>query len=223
MNTATGPLSYYHRGYHSEKVDEDKRLSSSLRQHSQHKHSPAYGYQARNCSVVDLWPDKDINPSREARLADEVSRNRMLRQGGGKGETARSRPRRWRNTNYNVDEIAKEDQQPFWECRRRKRRFARQTSSQVVSLDSGATDRHSNIFRVIRGLRHRDVGDENHRWSLEPRLREERHPVFIQPVKEYVMKRWKTFRLRSRHDTSTLGTGEGSGQRPAHRRLDSNI
>lgn len=45
----------------------------------------------------------------------------------------------------------------------------------------------------MRGLRVRDLSDDGHRWSLEPVLRSKCDPVFIQSVKDYVMKRWKVF------------------------------
>ncbi len=34
------------------------------------------------------------------------------------------------------------------------------------------------------------------RWTLQPVLRSEAHPVYIQPVKELVVRRWRRFRRR---------------------------
>ena len=82
MNTATLPNECQHeRRHQADGISEEKRLISSLRQHSQHKHSPAYGHQARNNSVVDTWSDKDTGVSREARLAEEVSYRRRIKAG----------------------------------------------------------------------------------------------------------------------------------------------
>lgn len=210
MNTATLPCSYFHRG-HPENHGEHIQLISSLRQHSQHMHSPAYGYQARNASVVDLWPDVNVTTSREARLADEISRNRMLRHGTGTGKGKAAR-RRQRNTGHESDEMDRKDQQAPQHRRRRSKSAAR-PSSRVEALESEDTVHHSSIFKVMRGLRHRDAGGKNRRWSLEPGLREERRPVSIQPVKEQVMKRWRRFRSRSRRDNLTSASAEGSEQR----------
>lgn len=141
--------------------------------------------------------------------------------------------RRLRHPTYRSDEIDDEHDTLPRHSRRRvrstlsssssRRRSQGRYVSRPVPLDPDGTVRQIGLLRVIGGLRHRDVSDENHHWSLEPRLRQERHPVFVQPVKEYVMKRWRTFRSRTRHDTSTLASGEGIQKHPAHRHLDSHI
>ena len=64
----------------------------------------------------------------------------------------------------------------------------------------------------MRGLRLRNVSDDGHRWSLEPVLRSESHPVFVQPVKDYFMKRWRVFRPRSRTQSQTSASSEGAGK-----------
>lgn len=73
----------------------------------------------------------------------------------------------------------------------------------------------------MRGLRMRNVSDDGHRWSLEPVLRSESHPVFVQPVKDYVMKRWRVFRSRSRNHFQTSASSEGAGKRPDYQRSTS--
>lgn len=45
---------------------------------------------------------------------------------------------------------------------------------------------------------------ESSRYTLEPAIRSEPHPVFIQPVKELVVKSWQTFRKKL---DNTLGRG----------------
>lgn len=94
INTPTLPSSWYHR---KDQTDEDwlsTRLLSSLRQHTQWKHSPAFGHQARNNSAVSLWPERDGVLSRETLLAEQISLNRRLRQqedGAAKESTERKR------------------------------------------------------------------------------------------------------------------------------------
>ena len=63
----------------------------------------------------------------------------------------------------------------------------------------------------MRGLTLRNKGDDGQRWSLEPYLASEHHPVFVQPVKEYVMKRWGIFRSGSRKQSSISASSEGTG------------
>lgn len=81
--------------------------------------------------------------------------------------------------------------------------------------------RQKSVFKVMRGLRLRNVSDDGHRWSLEPVVRSENHPVFVQPVKDYVMKRWGVFRSGSRNKSSTSASSHGTGKPPCSQRAAS--
>ena len=183
----------------------DAEPVSTLRQHMQWKHSPAFGHQARNNSVVSLWPERDDLLSREALLAEKVSLKRRLRRRedeGAKEKTATELHR--------LSELSRER----LKCRhlvasRRPRRF--KTLKQASSYEfpngfptfQGAISSPKGRFKdpstsnVTRGLRSRKLSDD-HRWLFEPFLRSENHPVLVQPVKDYVVKRWRGSRLRSR-------------------------
>ena len=147
---------------------------------------------SRNNSAVSLWPNSDITKSREACLAEQVSRSRKSRQGGG-GEKRTTTRRR----THGIDDSDKNNSQHSFPSRRHRclfRSTGRSASSQrhpprchsprPLSRCPDETARQRNILRVFRGLRHRDVGTEDHGWSLERIVRSERHPVFVQPVKK---------------------------------------
>lgn len=81
MNTSTLPANWYHKGYQVDSYVKNTGLVSSLRQHAQFRHEPAYGHHARNNSAV--WPDKERVPSREDYLAGQISRKRLSRRQEG--------------------------------------------------------------------------------------------------------------------------------------------
>ncbi|OCK82003.1 hypothetical protein K432DRAFT_403323 [Lepidopterella palustris CBS 459.81] len=55
-------------------------LITSLRLHAQYRFSPAAGHHARNSSRESAWPGLFSGPSIEDRLADEVSRRRLMKK-----------------------------------------------------------------------------------------------------------------------------------------------
>ena len=60
------------------------------------------------------------------------------------------------------------------------------------------TDPRSSASRPeYHGAQQRDREGEGQRWSFHPILRSEAHPVFIQPVKEHIIRR-RLFRSRAR-------------------------
>ena len=86
-----------------------------------------------------------------------------------------------------------------------------------VSIPRGKI-KQRNVFKVIRGSRVRNVSDDGHGWSLKPIVRSEEHPIFVQPVKDYVMKRWRVFRSGSRNRSLISVLSERNGERPFHQR-----
>lgn len=227
LNTLTLPAGRYYNKNQTDGNLLNTRLVSSLRQHTQWKHSPAFGHQARNNSAASLWPEKDDSMSREALLADRVSLSRRLRQStfeaaegsmdqkwrcqselsGGKHGHRRLFPSRHGRRLGKPDESAS-SHQSFQ---------GRSASRPGVSIPRGKIEQR-NVLKVIRGSRVRDVSDDGHRWSLEPIVRSEEHPIFVQPVKDYVMKRWRVFRSGSRNRPCISVLSEGNGERPFHQR-----
>ncbi len=57
-----------------------------------------------------------------------------------------------------------------------------------------------------------DGGHAKRTSALEPTLRSEGPSVFIQPIKQNVLKRWRTFCARNRHSSPTSASGECAGR-----------
>ncbi len=201
MNTMTLPPDWYSQ---QKKTDDDwpsVRLVSSLRQHTQWKHSPAFGHQARNNSAASLWPERDESLSREALLADHISLQRRLRQGKDRCAKESTDTKRRRQSEPSKVE-------PKHHCVFPSRNPHRLRTSRAAS-------------KVMRGLRLRNVSDDGHRCSFEPFLRSENHPVFVQPIKDYVVKRLGVFHSRSRKPSSISASSEGIWKRPNYQRCAS--
>lgn len=207
------------------------RLVSSLRQQTQWKHSPAFGHQARNNSAASLWPERDDALSREALIAERVSLNRRLklRHRGDRDANEGAYTKRRHQSEPTGNESKR--RRFFLSCYRGRLRTSDSTSSHRClrglsgpgsePVSSHGRIKQKNALKVMRGLRLRNVGNRGQRWSLEPFLRSESHPVFVQPVKEYVMRRLALFRPRSRDHSSTSASSEGAGKRPNYQRAAS--
>ena len=231
MNTLTLPSCWYHKKNQTEDNWLNTRLVSSLRQHTQWKHSPAFGHQARNNSAASLWPERDDALSREALLAEQVSLNRRLirrrrEDGAARGsvdikrgcqsELSGEKPKRRRfnpsrhQCRLRTSEKAASSHQFPW------RVFG---PRQEASSPRGKV-KQKNVLKLMRGLRVQDVND-GHRWSLEPLLRLENHAVFVQPVKDYVTRRWRVFRSGSRKRSSASASNRNAGKGPDYQRVAS--
>jgi len=221
INTLSLQSGRYHRQHHTNDKGQELRLVSSLRQHTQWRYSPAHGHHARSNSAVSLWPDQDGGLAREDSLAEQVSRKRFLRekerramrkgiiaQLRSQGESSDDESRRHHFLPLRHRGPRKTKRTPF-----SQRFLPGRYGPSPVPQTSEDQVRQINILRVLRGLRQRDTGDDGHRWSLEPVSK--RHPVFVQPVKEYMMQRWGIFRSRTFGESSTSAVGEDGDEDPA--------
>lgn len=225
MNTLTLPSGWY-------QTDDNwfnTRLVSSLRQHTLSKHSPAFGHQARNNSATSLWPERDDTLSREALLAEHVSLNRRLRQRKTVAAKESTGKKRRRQSELSGEEPKR---RRFFPSRhlRRLRRLEESFPHRVLqgvcgprpeALSPRGRVKQKDVLKVMHDLRVRNVSDNVHGWSLEPVLRNDPHPVFVQPVKDYVMKQWRFYRSKSRNQSSPSALGEGTGKRPDYQRTTS--
>lgn len=230
MKTLTLPSGWYDQKSCTSDPWLNTRLVSSLSQQTQWKHSPAFGHQARNNSAASLWPERDDALSREALLAERVSLNRRLklRHQGDTDANGGAYTKRRRQSEPTGNESKR--RRFFPSCNRGRLRTSDSTSSHQClrgfsgpgsePVSSHGRVRQKNALKVMRGIRLRNVGNRGQRWSLEPFLRSESHPVFVQPVKEYVMRRLAVFRLR-RRDHSSTASSEGAGNRPNYQRAAS--
>ena len=199
------------------------RLVSVLGQQAQWKYSPAFGYQARNSSSESLWPQRDDAMSREALLAEQVSLNRRLRRqredGDSKNSAYTEKGRRSQPTGEGPKRFR------FFPsgylCRLRTsdpasshHHVQEQPSPQSEVLSSSGRVKNANALKNVRGWRQRSLSDKGQCWLFEPFLRSQSHPVFVQPIKDYVMKRCGVFHSRSRNRFSSLTLDQGPETRP---------
>jgi len=99
----------------------------------------------------------------------------------------------------------------------RPRRFGAESTVPLQSTSRATRSRPSwpSSMVNVAGTRNRyhDSAEDTHRWSLQPILRSEAHPVFIQPVKEHVVRRWRAFKSRSRSLSSTSNSDDSFPRR----------
>lgn len=217
MNTLTLPSCWYPKENQTDDNWLSTTLVSSLRQHTQWKYSPAFGHQARNNSTASL-SEKDDALSREALLAEPVSLNRRLRQKEDGATKESIDMKRCRRSEMSGDE-PKYRRLLSARFGTRLRKSEKSASSQRVpqepfSYGPGTSNprgmvEQNNVLKVIRDLRVRKLNNDVHRRSLEPVLRSEDHPVFVQPVKDYVMRRCRVFRSRGHRQSSMSASSQG--------------
>ena len=190
------------------------RLISCFRQHTRCSHSSAFGYHARNNSTESLCSTTGHETFREAYLAERVSRNRLLKQTRVLGKKLNSRRRDGR-VDHRGGSLAGRSS---FQLRLRKGFRSTITSASSQSLAArGYRSRpglpgqdqpvHGNWAMSLQ-----DGGHGKHNLALEPTLRSEAHPVFIQPIKEYVLRRCRAFSTRKRHSFPTSASGDYAGR-----------
>ena len=206
------------------------RLVSILKQQAQWKYSPAFGHQARNNSSASLWPQRDDALSREALLAEQVSLSRRLRRQTENGDIKNGACTELRRRSQPTGEDPKCFRFLSSRYLRRMRTsdpafshryFQEDSSPQSGLLSSSGRVKHKNALKIIRALRPRNLIDKGQRWIYEAFLKSERHPVFVQPIKEYVMRRCRVLHSRSRNLSSSWTLNKGPETGPDNQRAAS--
>ncbi|KAK0114062.1 hypothetical protein ONS95_014301 [Cadophora gregata] len=186
----------------------DPRMISSLRMHTQFRYSPSFGHQARNTSPVQAWPRSLGRPSFgfPSPIADigtaanrRGERRRTLNVTDGSGSVG--------SFDSDVDQFAQScssnDGLDHTESTKVHRSKGASYPAQTHMGPSNTTDPVPGHARRRVSRRRKDeeikgspeaVPKTNYR--LEPVIRSEPHHVFIQPVRELVVKRWANFKRR---------------------------
>ena len=208
MKTLTLPSEWYRQ---NRQMGTASRPVSSLRQHTPWSHSPAFGYHARNNSAESLCSTAECETSREARLAEHVSRNRALKQTRKPGKKVTTR-RRDRGVDNRGGTLSGHGSFPL-HLRKGFRSNKCSASPQPKGYRSKPQSQgQDQPARGTWAMPLQDGARGEHSWALEPRLRSEGSPVFIQPIKQYIRKRWRTFCARNRHLSQTSASGECDGR-----------
>lgn len=190
----------------------DPRMISSLRMHSHFRYSPSFGHQARNASPVTMWMSFDgscpqhLEPKRRdtrtfAGRQQGIQRNEMVRESSDSGSLDDTIERASRSeTEYSTNGLethptAQHTQDTIGRSRPTLN-FIRHESLQAEfdSSDEEETEPDSNAATASpKSFR------SDHRFHSV--RRSEPHHVFVQPVKELVVKRWRTFKNRLGHSS----------------------
>lgn len=217
----------YNSGGYADATSFDPRLVSSLRLDTQYQHSPALGHYGRDVSVALPWPETNMGLSHERYHTRATARHKKRRpdkgikdivsgdgEGGYKREQSTSHEGnigRWFQSCGDEESINISPDIPV--CGRRKDRIfgrpRRFVGSPPTELSPSAmTEFGSSVLSPeYSRADHIEMQDEGHRWSFQPILRSEAHPVFVQPVKEYVIRRWRHSSSKPMSDSSSSSLG----------------
>ncbi|KAL3423306.1 hypothetical protein PVAG01_05053 [Phlyctema vagabunda] len=198
------------------------RMISSLRMHTHFRYSPAFGHQPRNTSPVESWPrtyesydgpagnleasEADIEPPGTALRRQKSRRQRVHRALHMSDDSSSSynsqdnsqdnrKLRRSSSANGSSSFITDAN---FTEQRSRRRR---PRGRQMPSLNSDEVDADD----TSRGYHTTSSKSRN---TLTSVLRSEPHPVYIQPVKELVVRRWNGIRRHLKAGLPSNNSGE---------------
>lgn len=196
----------------------DPRMISSLRMHAQFRYSPSFGHQARNTSPVQAWPRHFGGRASSPGLAPSIA--------GFEGSSAASRRasrRRTVNTAVTAGSASSEslggngnglDGSSTHEP-------GRSTSRGYLAYTSNPSSerRQQRSSQGEWKLTYPSAANAQprSRYSLEAAIRSEPHHVFIQPVRELVVKRWTNFKRRlsgSLHSALPARGSEEHGSEP---------
>ena len=188
----------------------DPRMISSLRMHTQFRYSPSFGHQARNTSPVQAWPrslgrpsadfsspTSDVGPSAFTRRRTGRRRTLNTTTGSGSGGSLESDGDRLTRSCSSNDGLAHTE---FTQLHLSKGASHPYDASMRMP---NATEQDTEIAKRRRSKRRKDESRLSQEekaprtnYRLEPVLRSEPHHVFIQPVRELVVKRWTNFKRR---------------------------
>lgn len=212
----------YNSGVYADATSFNPRPVSSLKLHTRGQHSPALGHHGRGVSVALPWPDMNMGLSQERYHTRATARHEKRRpktgtedivsgekEGGYKREQSTSDEvniGRWTQSCGDEKSIKISPDTPF-RGRRNDRIFGRPrrfVGSPPTELSHSAmTEFGSSVLSPeYTRANHIEMQDQGQRWSFQPILSSEAHPVFVQPVKEYVIRRWKHSSSKPMSDSS---------------------
>lgn len=195
----------------------DPRLISSLRMHTHFRYTPSFGHHARSSSPVSIWPGiydgSSVNSSPNdsgiptpdvvgdaAPPLQRLSPRQSPAAGQGTPEnsldlkTTADRPGKSSFSGLHLPDLLKNHPdipENSKKARQRSRRSSNGTRTFANSTDADGTE----AVASSRGFQSSNLSAKTN-YCLQPIIRFEPHHVFVQPVKELVVKRWRTFRRR---------------------------
>jgi len=219
----------------------DPRMISSLRMHTNFRYSPSFGHQPRNTSPVQVWPGPYNGPSRNS--SPHSASTRVASPDIVTSGAPSKRPRAHRALHVTErSEPASSDAGQVGSCSNdeldlaatkaaiaQSVRFPRlpNPKSRIPKPRPSTDDDDREGSDLNRGAQEsQQLRQMNYR--LQAMIRSEPHHVFVQPVRELVVKRWKSFRRRfggslhsalptsqSEYPTSASESGASEASSPA--------
>lgn len=214
----------------------DPQLISSLRMHTHFRYSPSFGHQARNTSPVQAWPGR-FDGSKSGSPRDRRGTGSSTPNIGTSSPCSHGpvMGRALQNTEGSETWPAGDDDEEDYirtccnsseldptvaACAWYRREGVRDLNSCSFTLPRlpGATSRHSTTHTPERSREEHIIPRSSTgpsvartKYRLRPMIRAEPHHVFIQPVRELVVKRWRKVRRRfggSLHSSLPTGRSE---------------
>lgn len=212
----------------------DPQMISSLRMHTHFRYSPSFGHQARNTSPVQLWPGRFDGP--KSSYSPGQSNTGCTTPNIGTSSPCYRRPRLQRaphNTEGSDTRHRMQDDEDYIRtccdnssldptvgaCAWYRREGVHDSNERSFTLPHMpcASGRRTPTHSPERSRAGRDASRSagsravKTNYMLQPVIRSEPHHVFIQPVRELVVKRWRKFRRRfsgSLHSSLPTGRSE---------------
>jgi hypothetical protein len=218
----------------------DPRMISSLRMHTNFRYSPSFGHQPRNSSPIQLWPGTydgpspisspptantgavtpDIGTSAEPPKRPRIRRALHPTEGSGSGDSDVGEL----GSCCSKQELDPTSTKTAWYRRQgvhdvncKSFKFSQlPRDSQEYHVDDGQS---SDSARISKRMQQQPKMN----YRLQPTIRSEPHHVFIQPVRELVVKRWRSFTRKfggslhsalpgSQSDCPTSGSESGASE-----------
>ncbi|CAL3969635.1 unnamed protein product [Diplocarpon coronariae] len=182
----------------------DPRMISSLRMHTQFRYTPSFGHQARNPSPVQAWPRHygasspglsypatGIGESSAA--VERPSRRRTVNTTDGSASGVSSESDKEATGLLAISATVGVDGYGSTRSAARNRTSKRPSNQRPHGR---SYQRSSRSEWMLSFPEEASALQKRSKYSLEPVLRSEPHHVFIQPVRELVVKRWSNFKRR---------------------------
>ena len=216
----------------------DPRMISSLRMHTNFRYSPSFGHQPRNSSPVQTWTGTFDGPSRILASPAEQTGATTPEIETSSGPSKRTKNRRALHPTEGSD-TGDSEAGEYGSCcskagrdpRTSKRSwYQRQGTHDVNCKSSGllVSQRRSQEYHEEGPAADYRVSKPSQQppktnYRLQPMIRSEPHHVFVQPVRELVVKRWRSFTRRfggslhsalpgSQSEYPTSGTESGASE-----------
>jgi hypothetical protein len=211
----------------------DPRMISSLRMHTNFRYSPSFGHQPRNTSPVQVWPGHYDGPSRNSssRSATTWAASPDIRTSGSLSK--RPRVHRALHVTEGSDSIGSEVDD-FDQAAAKTANVQSVKITRLPKPKSRSSKHHSSTEYEDKGGSDAYRGSQpsqqspRRNYRLQPMIRSEPHHVYVQPVRELVVKRWRSFRRRfgsslhsalptsqSEYPTSASESGASEASSPA--------